>query len=237
MALTWGNVKTLVTKNLGRQTDTVELPSLLPLWAAADQLAMERDRNFWFLKTSAYRSLTPGTNIYAVPVGFKEPLLFYIVDTSINPNQFKELNQIDDASVIRIYSPDASAQFRALPVDYVLAGESITVWPVPDKVYTLKLVGWQNIDPPAADSDDSFQNSWITKYPDLYEARLTAKGFRSLQQYDDADKWDAVAARILGDLRAANVSRELGGKFALTPTPDRYGVTTDNSTQFYWTYR
>lgn len=228
MALTWGNVKTLVLSNLGKTSSgTVggqTLSTLLPFWAELFQKRAQDDRQYWFLKAVAEMATSANQQIYDLPPGYGDDLVVYIRDTTTDKEGFIELHPISDVEIIRLYAPGNVTRLKAQPERYQIGAASLTYWPWPDKAYTMRAVYWKDIDAPVAASGDSFTNYWIEHYPELYVARLTEIGFRALQEKEDAAYWAAEALRILGDLRAQNVARELSGEMVLRPRADVYGT-------------
>ncbi|MFA5936688.1 MAG: hypothetical protein WC822_02305 [Candidatus Paceibacterota bacterium] len=226
----WGEVKTWVLANLGKQNDT-EMTALLPPFAEAFQLKVQRDRNYWFLKTISERSIVSTAQTYPLPDGYKGHVLVYIVDSS--PDGYSELFPISDTDVIRMYTPVTVASQKGKPVNYNISGESITFWPYPDTTYTIRMTGWKDIDPPVLSSAASFTNSWTSRYPDLYVQELTAMGFDKLQEYEDSDHWMKRAAATMAALRADYVARMLPSEMTLTPMTDVYGTS---KAQRGWTW-
>lgn len=220
---TWGDIKTLVKSNLGKQSDS-NVVTLLPIWADTFQKEVQRDRNYDFLKSVFERSVDETQQTYSLPSNFLEGLAIYLLKS--NPDGFVELNRIVDLDVIRAYAPVITGTTaKAEPRDYTLDNGQFTLWPWPNTTYTLRTMCWADIDPPVAASADSYVNSWITKYPDLYEAGLTEKGFMYLQEFADAKEWRATKMRILSDLRAQWVKRVMSGKqVAIVPRNDAMGT-------------
>lgn len=224
---TWGTTKTLVKYNLGRTGDT-NLDTLLPIWADIFQKKAQRDRNYWFLKTVAERSIVNTSQIYPLPDNFKDDMIFYLkklTTAGFSANEFVELDPITDIDVVRLYAPVVASTQKGQPEAYTIGDQSITLWPYPDQSYTLRCQYWKDVDPPVSGSLDSFTNAWIADYPDLYAEELTAAGFSYLGEGENAMIWEARAKRTLADVRAANVARELPGKLVLVPMRDQFGTT------------
>lgn len=220
--ITWGDIKTLVLANLGRQGDS-ETIALLPLWAKLFQQKVERDRNYWFLKATFERELVSTKQIYSLPGEFKDDLLVYLKNT--DPKGFKELYPITDHDVVRQYGPVVDETDKEEPEHYIIADQSITLWPHPNKAYTLRLIGWRNIDTPDVVSSDDFSNTWVSDYADLYTQELTAMGFGKLQEAQDSNIWEIKADKTLMTLRSQHVARELPGEATLTPKSGQYDAT------------
>jgi hypothetical protein len=219
---TWGNIKTWVKANLGKQGDT-SLDALLPIFAEAFQLKVERDRNYHFLKTISERTITSAAQEYALPSDYKDDLVTYIRKTS--PRGFIELNRITDVEVLRLYAPAVSSADYAQPKDYTISNGTIAFWPWPDADYVIRLIGWRNTTPPVLASADSYTNYWTLKYPDLYVQELTAMGFEEAQELEDADYWSKKIEKTMAGIRADFVARELHGQLSIVPRSDVFGTT------------
>lgn len=241
---TWGDIKTLVTKNLGKSGDA-DVVTLMPIWADSFQRKVQRDRNYWFLKTVAERTINSASQTYPLPANFRDDMVFYLkqlISGGDPSNTFIELDAITDIDVVRSYepvdvnAPNGGAGQKAQPEAYVVGADTMSIWPWPDKVYTLGCQYWKDVDPPTASSPNNFTNKWITDYMDLYEEELTYLGFRYLQEWDDAAKWKAMAKITLGDIRAAHVARALPSKITLVPKRDQYGTTRDSQNATWKVY-
>ena len=186
--MNWGDVKTVVKDNLGRQNEAT-LDILLPLFAEMFQREVERDRNFFFLKTTTSRTIDQLAQSYALPLDFKDDLIFYIRRVAPDPEEFLELRKITDIDVIRKYSPGTANGQPNEPKDFTISNETITFWPFPDKQYTIRAITWKRLAAPTSTSADSFTNTWINLYPDLYVQALTEQGFAYLQEAQDSEIW------------------------------------------------
>lgn len=235
---TWGDIKTAVTYNLGKQGDA-NIVTLLPIWADLFQKKVQQDRNYWFLKTVAERTINNTAQSYPLPANFKADMVFYLkrLVTSGDPaNAFIELDPITDIDVVRTYEPVTAQSQKAQPEAYTIGNVDMTLWPWPDKTYTLRCQYWKDIDPPVAGSAAGFINAWITNYPALYIAALSAEGFKYLQEWADADAWEKRAIGLLLDVRASHIARELPSKVMLVPMRDQFGTTRDSQNSVWKVY-
>lgn len=237
MSLQWSDIKNLVTANLSRVNDPTVL-ALLPLWAASFQLKVQHDRNYYFLKATAERTIDDTSQVYELPPGYKDGLNIYLKFTVANGdsnNAFEELFPISDTDVVREYSPISVETDKMQPINYVLGVNSFTLWPWPDKQYTIRTTYWKDIDPPTAASLDNFSNYWMSVYPDLYEQELTMRGMRYLEQWEAATEWGSFAQATLMGLRREHNARVMQSESMMVPRADVKGSNLQERGNSSWT--
>jgi hypothetical protein len=243
--LNWGQIETRVLLNLGKFSPADPNCILqLPLWAEEFQRKVQRDRNYWFLKTTATRLIDQTAQTYEQPPGFKEGLILYLED---DPNdQFVELFPLSNTDKMRLFNPSQLSGDKAPPLYYEFNSESWTFWPWPDQQYLVRAEYWGDITIPSATPaaglttkpiTDLQINFWMDKYADLYIKALTMYGFEYLQEFTAATAQQKAIDDIIADLRAQNVSRVVGRDF-MRPRTDAYGTNYDSRAVgwqvYYW---
>lgn len=243
--MNWGQIQTRVLLNLGKLSPPDANCILqMPMWAEEFQRQVQRDRNYWFLKLKASRSIDQTAQTYEQPPGFKEGLILYLQD-DVN-DQFIELFPLSNIDKMRLFNPSQLSGDKAPPFYYEADAKSWTFWPWPDKQYTVRAEYWGDMAIPAATSaagmavtpiNDPQSNYWTEYFPDLYIAVLTKAGFMYLQEFNAATAMQKTIDDIIGDLRAQNVSRVIGRDF-MRPRANQYGTNYDSRGSgwqiYYW---
>jgi hypothetical protein len=107
--------------------------------------------------------------------------------------------------------PNASS---GQPANYVYYNKQIGLYPPPDAVYTVMMIGNVKVAAPAADGEAN--NVWMTDGYKLIRAHTLSQLSRfKTREYDYADRMEREAARQLDDLRAFTAKNKATNR--LTP--------------------
>lgn len=148
---------------------------LLDDLAAQLQLHIQRacehyaDTRFWFNARVDWANTTPGSAFIDIPNSLRR------VDRVTIPAQYVELQEF----TLDGLEPDGPSP-SGRPERYAYYNDQLMLDPVPNALYTLRLIGLARIAPPAS---DGASNAWTNEAQDLIAARVKATLYRS--QYRD----------------------------------------------------
>lgn len=202
--------------NIGRTNDS-NVNDLVVDWINKTQQHICNRNNLWFMH--AVQSFTwnqgqaTGQNL---PSDYKSDDSAWILDSSTN--QYIELLNMDLEDYRRKYDDVTQSQ----PESYLIRDTDYIIRPVPDKTYDIIIVYWKYL-PDLASGGST--NLLLSNYEDILEAGATYRGFRYLQEFDDAATWKSDFDMLHKDLIAENAERELAGELVFAPRTDVKGAT------------
>lgn len=95
------------------------------------------------------------------------------------------------------------------------------LYPVPDQIYDVQLDYYRFLPDLEEDGDDT--DELLVKYPEVMESYATAKAFRKLREWQDADQAMKWFQEEMFKLTVANADRELPDEFQIRPRSDVNG--------------
>src|SRR5260221_8894672 len=182
MAGTYGDLKALIADDLRRSSLTTQVAT-----AILDAIRDHDSERFWFNQTAVYtfNTATPSIDVY--PVVVQAPIQEFIKIDSIRAQQAGVWYTVGDSDYDTIEQLYSIPSFGP-PWEWAFFGNSIRLWPYPDKVYPLRVFGHYRIMPLIADADT---NDWTTTAKNLirYTAlkRLYTFPIRNMDQRQIAD--------------------------------------------------
>jgi hypothetical protein len=162
---------------------------------------------FWFNESrSVEYALTAGTSVYTFSdIGTE----FYDIDAVELVDDDGIVFQLDDdMSYTEIEGLLDTGAPQSQPTNWAYVAGSLSLWPVPDQAYTLRVLGHVKLAAPT--SDDETNNSWMTEAYDLIMAETKAELYA--QRWEDpqnAAVFKSIARgyeRTLLDATAAKIS-------------------------------
>lgn len=122
------------------------------------------DERFWFNALVTTATTETGTATVDVPSNMRrvDRVTIPALDVEVREVLLTQLCDGDETSI---------------PGEYAYNNDTLQFFPVPDAVYTLRLVGLAQIDAPSADDD---ANAWTTEAYDLIVARAKMTLYRDL---------------------------------------------------------
>lgn len=109
--------------------------------------------------------------------------------------------------------PNASS---GQPANYVYYNKQIGLYPKPDAVYTVSIIGGIKVDGPATDGETD--NVWMTDGFKLLRAHTLSQIARfKIRDYDYADRMEIEALKQLQDLRGITGKQKATNRVAMVP--------------------
>lgn len=165
--------------------------------------------DFSFLRQIVEYLLEPQRKSYSMPANFKNDCLFYLK----KENSYKPLYVTSDYNIIRRYAPEEKGEPQ-----YVLLGQKLfSLFPVPEKEYTLHLLYYAYFSELTNDDDTNYLTD---NYPQLIIDGVCADVFAFLFEYEQARYYEDKFNQGLIILKRQDVIKRL-------PDVMYLGVTTD----------
>jgi hypothetical protein len=204
-----------VQNNLGRGTAGA-IDDYTIVWINDTQKEICNRQNFWFMRESTTLSVAQSSTEDALPADFKDIDSVWIEESS--PAGWVRLSYMEWEDYRTKYDDSTEAQPLFWVVD---ASNNLILRPVPDAAYTIRVDYWKYLADLAAAGSS---NKLLDEYPEILEMGATYKGYRYLNELDDARTWKQLYEAKLADLRQANARRSIPDEFELRFRPDRYGT-------------
>ena len=163
---TLGDLKTFIASNMVRDDLAVDLADhfLAHINAAIRHYS---GRNWWFLAKVATTPTVASQNYITRPTTVERIRMVSI------PSLGYELDKVDITEIESLDEPTAQT---GQPTAYAEYGSQLRLWPTPNAVFTVKIVGTEKL---TALADDADENAWTNEGFDLIAARseMTLCGF------------------------------------------------------------
>jgi hypothetical protein len=159
----YSDIKTSVANYLGRS----DLTSVIPDFITLAEIRLARQLRLRQMLETATLPTTGGTSTITLPANFLS-----IRDIYIDQNPRRSLSYLSPSAFTR----DARAAESGLPVFYTQKSEQIEFAPIPDTIYSVKMLYYAK---PAVLTDSNTTNVFMTVCPDalLYGALIEAEPY------------------------------------------------------------
>ena len=167
-----------VYANVNR-TDLTEVMILQFLNNRQDQIC--NFDNFSFMEESTTEATVDGTQAYSLPTDYKDELQVYLVDDTTKTQLTKWVGSQSEKSFT-----DTDAEGK--PYAYWVWEDSVTLYPIPDDVYTLTYRYYQYLTD--LTNVDTEENELVKRWPDLMVNGATSDAFHYFHMTDKTSEWE-----------------------------------------------
>lgn len=174
---------------------------------------ISNEKNHWFMRTDVVLQTIVGQPYIDLPEDFKDD---DIVSLILN-DRWIELTWVDPEDVRKTQA--ITQQGR--PMYWYVDKMRLYLYPVPDQIYDVQLDYYRFLPDLEEDGDDT--DELLVKYPEVMESYATAKAFRKLREWQDADQAMKWFQEEMFKLTVANADRELPDEFQIRPRSDVNG--------------
>jgi len=205
-----------VKNNVGRSDDST-MDDYAIEWINEAQKKVCNKANFWFLHTTTTIAFTSGDNVEDLPSDFKDDALVFLEVTTGSTTDWEELDYAEWIDIRRDYDATTTGQ----PQHYIIEGDELYLYPIPNDSYTVRLDYYKYLADLAASGSS---NNLLDNYPEILEAYATHKAFSRLREFEESAAWEGKFNRELRDLVLANAEREVPDEMVLRTRPDVFAT-------------
>lgn len=195
-----------ITLNVGRVGDPT-LADYAIEYVNNCRRTISNEANYWFLRHNVTIPTIVGQPYVDLPADFKDEDIVSII---LN-DRWIELEWVDEEDVRKTQA--ITQQGR--PLYWFIDKMRLYLYPVPDQIYQISFDYFRYLPDLEADGDDT--DLLLVRYPEVMEAYATAKAFRKLREWADAEQAMKWYAQELNKLVCANADRELPDEFQIRP--------------------
>ncbi len=172
--MNYETIQTIINSILSRNDSN--FTTLIPLWVTEIQNRIQQNYPYFSDNhiVSSVNTFTPGTAQYTLPSDLKSDLLIYML-TAPGGNVYDELEEISIEQAIAKYATTDTG----LVTSYVIQGNLITFYPIPDQAYQY-YYEYQNILSPLVNPTDT--NFISNNFPFAIIYGVLSEAFAYLQE-------------------------------------------------------